>query len=85
MGYLDWRKHNPLIEENDEEEIPSKADIRADENRLSKLEQHFQEKVHEACLMLFLPVIQGLMKFMPSDRLSALQALDLLGLQDQNG
>ena len=81
VGYSDWRKQNPLVEEDDDE-IPSNANICADENRLSKLEQRFDKKVPEECLKLFLPVIQGLMKFMPSGRLSASQAL---GLQRQNG
>ncbi|KAK9242163.1 kinase-like domain-protein [Lipomyces tetrasporus] len=44
----------------------------------SKLEQKFHERVHEQTLKALLPVIQGLMRFMPSDRISASQALDLI-------
>lgn len=46
-----------------------------------KLEQLFAEKVQEETLNSLLPVIQGLMKFRPSDRMSALQALDLVASQ----
>jgi hypothetical protein len=44
----------------------------------SKLEQKFDEKIHEQSLKSLLPVIQGLMRFKPTDRISATQALDLL-------
>ncbi|KAK9426952.1 kinase-like protein [Lipomyces doorenjongii] len=44
----------------------------------SKLEQKFDIRVHEQTLKPLLPVIQGLMRFMPSDRISASQALDLI-------
>lgn len=60
------------------------ADVRADESHLSKLERRLNEKVPEESLKLLLPVIQGLMRFMPSDRISASQALDLVKALRQN-
>ena len=53
-----------------------KADVRAGERRLSKLEQRFNERVTEGILKSLLSVIQGLMRFIPSDRISASQALE---------
>jgi serine/threonine-protein kinase SRPK3 len=44
----------------------------------SRLEQEFNEHVHEPELKGFLPVIKGLTRFLPSDRISASQALDLI-------
>ena len=54
------------------------TDIRVDESHLSKLEQRFDERVPEEELKLLFPVVQGLMRFMPSERFSASRALDLL-------
>ncbi len=51
------------------------ADIRVDESHLSKLELSFNEKVPEEDLKLLLPIVQGLMRFKPSERIPALQAL----------
>ena len=45
----------------------------------SRLEQRFDEHVHEPELKVLLPVIRGLTRFLPSDRISASQALDLIG------
>lgn len=66
------------------EEYLAKLTFRADESFLSKLEQSFDEKVPEKSLKLFLPVIHGLMRFMPSDRISASQALDLVKVLRQS-
>jgi serine/threonine-protein kinase SRPK3 len=44
----------------------------------SRLEQRFDELVHEPELKGLLPVIKGLTRFLPSDRISASQALDLI-------
>jgi serine/threonine-protein kinase SRPK3 len=55
------------------------------------LEQKFHEKVSDETLKPLLQVIQGLMRFIPSDRISASQALDLLkdkakmGQKDERG
>ena len=54
------------------------ADFRVDESHLSRLELRFREKVPEEDLKPLLPVIQGLMRFMPSERTSALQALGVV-------
>ena len=43
----------------------------------SKLEQEFDQSIHEETLKPLLPVIQGLMRFRPSDRISISQALDM--------
>ena len=43
-----------------------------------RLEKQFDEDVHEPELKGFLPVIQGLTKLLPSDRISASQALQLI-------
>ena len=43
-----------------------------------RLERQFDENVLEPELKAFLPVIQGLTKFLPSDRISASQALQLI-------
>ncbi|MCJ1263439.1 hypothetical protein MMC22_003309 [Lobaria immixta] len=45
------------------------------------LDQEFHEnaeKVHEPELMILLPVIKGLIRYLPSDRISAAQALDMI-------
>lgn len=39
--------------------------------------------MHEEALQPMLPVIQGSMRFMPSDRISAFQALDLFSLENE--
>ena len=44
----------------------------------SKLEQKFDDGIHEPMLKPLLPVIQGLMRFEPSNRISASQALDMV-------
>jgi len=44
----------------------------------SRLEQRFDEQVHEPELKVLLPVMKGLTRFLPSDRISASQALDLI-------
>ena len=49
-----------------------------DEHTQSKLERRFHELITEPELMPLLPVIQGLMRFLPSNRISADEALGLL-------
>jgi serine/threonine-protein kinase SRPK3 len=44
----------------------------------SGLEQRFDERVQEPELKVLLPVIKGLTRFLPSVRISASQALDLI-------
>ncbi len=44
----------------------------------SKLEERFEKDVQDPSLKPLLPVIKGLMRMLPSDRISASQALDLL-------
>jgi hypothetical protein len=44
----------------------------------SKLEQKFDRRIHDETLKPLLPVIQGLMRFRPSDRISISQALDMV-------
>src|ERR1700722_14485804 len=43
-----------------------------------RLERRFDEHIHEPELKVLLPVIKGLTRFLPSDRISASQALDLI-------
>ena len=43
-----------------------------------RLEKQFQEEIHDPELKNLLPVIQGLTKILPEDRMSASQALQLL-------
>ncbi|KAI9676538.1 MAG: hypothetical protein M1817_000697 [Caeruleum heppii] len=62
--------------------LDGKGDFHATANRQqlsgSRLERRFEERVHEAELKILLPVIRGLTRFSPSDRISASQALDLI-------
>lgn len=44
----------------------------------SKLEARFKQKAIDTSLMPLLPIMQGLMRFRPSDRISAVEALQLL-------
>ena len=44
-----------------------------------RLEKQFDRDVHERELKGLLPVIQGLTKLLPSDRISASKALQLIG------
>jgi hypothetical protein len=43
-----------------------------------KLEQKFDRSIHGETLKPLLPVIHGLMRFRPSDRISISQALDMI-------
>ncbi|KAH6689921.1 kinase-like domain-containing protein [Leptodontidium sp. MPI-SDFR-AT-0119] len=45
----------------------------------SKLEQKFHDRIHEPTLQPLLPVIRGLTRFRPSDRISAAEALEMIG------
>lgn len=51
----------------------------------SKLQQMFDEKVSDPSLEPLFPVIQGLVRFLPSHRISASQALDMLEGQNRKG
>lgn len=44
-----------------------------------QLEASFAEDVHDKRLEPLLPIIRGLMRFLPSNRITADEALDLLG------
>ena len=44
----------------------------------SKLEQKFEDRIHEETLKPLLSVIQGLMRFMPSDRISTSHAVGMI-------
>lgn len=49
----------------------------------SRLEQRFEKYVTEETLKPLLPIIQGLMRFRPQDRISAEEALQLLPLEEE--
>lgn len=44
----------------------------------STLEQRFNEHIHESELKILLPVMKDLMRFLPSDRIGASQAFDII-------
>ena len=44
----------------------------------SKLEHKFAERVHDPMLQPLLPVIQGLIRFLPASRITAEEALAIL-------
>ena len=58
------------------------ADIESSRSRPllsgSVLEQSFRESIHDAHLQILLPVIKGLTRLRPSDRISASQALAMV-------
>lgn len=54
----------------------AKLTICLDEHPLTELEQDFDNKVPEEGLKFFLSLIQRLMRFTPSDRISASQAFE---------
>lgn len=56
------------------ESITTEGDLRIDRG----LEHKFRHQIHEEMLQPLLSVIQGLMRFRPSDRLSAQQALEMI-------
>ena len=61
--------------------LDARGDIESGEmGRLlgSRLEHRFNEHVHEPELQVLLPVMKGLIRFLPSDRISAPDALDLI-------
>lgn len=45
----------------------------------TQLEERFAEAVNDSTLDPLLPIIRGLMRFLPSSRITADEALDLLG------
>ncbi|KAH8808513.1 kinase-like domain-containing protein [Xylogone sp. PMI_703] len=60
----------------------------ASENPISspdRLETKFNAQVHTPALKVLLPVIQGLLRFRPSDRISASEALALLQSEGEQG
>lgn len=54
----------------------AKLTLCVDENPLTELEQKFNDKVPEENLKFLLSIIQKLMRFTPSDRISASEALE---------
>ncbi|KAL9097103.1 MAG: hypothetical protein Q9165_000529, partial [Trypethelium subeluteriae] len=46
--------------------------------RGSKLEQNFHDRIHEPSLKKLLPIVKGLMRFRPSERIEASEAISLL-------
>lgn len=62
------------IDRRQEQHLSGAAEL----NGSSKLERRFQDMVQERELMPLLRVIQGLMRFLPSQRISADAALELL-------
>jgi serine/threonine-protein kinase SRPK3 len=61
--------------------LDTKGDFKRDEDRQFpelRLEYKFDKRVHEPELKGLLPVVKGLTRFLPSDRISASQALDLI-------
>lgn len=54
------------------------AFVESGRNSGSKLDRMFDEHVHEPELKVLLPVIRGLTKLLPADRISATDALDLI-------
>lgn len=68
--------------------LSARGDLELGENGQlsgSRLEQSFSEHVHEPELKVLLPVIKGLTRFLPSDRISVSQALDLIKDKCANG
>lgn len=53
--------------------------------KVSKLEQKFAETVHDPELNPLLGVVQGLMRFLPSSRITAEDALNLLDETEKDG
>jgi hypothetical protein len=49
----------------------------------SELEERFEKYVTEASLKPLLPIIRGLMRFRPGDRISAEEALRLLPVEEE--
>lgn len=54
--------------------ITTEGDLRVDRG----LEYKFKHQIHEEMLQPLLPVIQGLMRFRPTERISAQQALEMV-------
>lgn len=51
---------------------------------MPRLEQNFRDVVHEPELQVLLPIMQGLMRFLPENRISAADALSMLEKTSQN-
>lgn len=63
--------------------IPKKGifltrDIEDKKPEVPRLEQKFCDSVHEPELQVLLPIMQGLMRFLPENRISAADALTML-------
>ena len=69
-------------------ELGARGDFKLRGNGLlpsPRLEQMFNEHIHEPELKVLLPVIKGLTRFLPSDRISASHALALIVAKCPNG
>ena len=64
-------------------DMATKADTLAGEDESDKLDQRFEAAVHEASLKPLLPIIQGLLRYVPSERMSTSEALDLIRIMQQ--
>lgn len=63
------------------------GDIEDEKPEVPRLEQKFRDSVHEPKLQVLLPIMQGLMRFLPENRISAADALTMLRKsldQDEN-
>lgn len=75
-----WRQEWEVIQTNASHSLIDTPDYDSGNlNQTSKLQSRFYALVHEAELMALLPIIHGLMRFLPSERLTAAEALKLLG------
>lgn len=59
------------------------GDIEDKKPEVPRLGQKFRDTVHEPKLQVLLPIMQGLMRFLPENRISAADALKMLGNQDE--
>ncbi|OJJ30824.1 hypothetical protein ASPWEDRAFT_54195 [Aspergillus wentii DTO 134E9] len=67
----------------EEMQSSSKHDLAVKDYGLSKLEQKFVEQVHDPILKPLLSITRGLMRFLPSSRISADEALAVLETWDE--
>lgn len=69
---MEWQATWQAIQDSSGRKFPTSETMEA------KLDRRFQEMVDEPELMPLLPIIRGLMRFMPSTRISAAEARALL-------
>lgn len=75
---LQWRQKWEAIQTRSTYSFPDVYNA-ANLHQASKLQSRFCELVNDAELMRLVPIIRGLMRFLPSERLTAAEALTLLG------